>query len=310
MKTCNDAYETAVLEVVARELRTEHLLLRPIPTYPDSVVYEAASDDRALIFKGVDPLGEDADRIGVEAWALETARAEGVPAPAVLRVDVSRDVYPGSYFLMEKVEGVPLDSIPPSSDGFERAVLELGEALRRLHDVTLSGHGRLSETAYSESGEARGSRGSWADSILAPLAQAIDYLSSSALTSEQTALLMTQVEASSSSIATDVVPVLLHGDYGSSHAFVDPSTASVTGIVDFGECASGHWIWDLCEWDLASVGLLLRGYGVESSLVNDVRHELDRYLLLKAVPWAAKWHRRGEAQVLDWLQFVISRLAG
>src|SRR5438270_2787433 len=111
MKTCNTDHEGLLPGILGPLLGGGVIVLRPVPTYPDSIVYEASSGGRTVVFKAVDPDGRDADAIAAEAWACERAREAGVPAPAVLAVDASRDAFPSSFFVMEKVAGESLAAL-------------------------------------------------------------------------------------------------------------------------------------------------------------------------------------------------------
>lgn len=50
MKTCNTAYDALVAEIVRHEVASDVTLV-PVPTSPDSIVYEAISRERSVIFK-------------------------------------------------------------------------------------------------------------------------------------------------------------------------------------------------------------------------------------------------------------------
>jgi aminoglycoside phosphotransferase (APT) family kinase protein len=99
--------------------------------------------------------------------------------------------------------------------------------------------------------------------------------------------------------------VLLHGDLGENHVFVDPVRREVTSVIDFGETAAGLWLWDLLEFHRPLVPPILDGYGVATDEREEIDHLVITYALLKAVPWAAKWHARGEPEVLVWLRRTV-----
>jgi aminoglycoside phosphotransferase (APT) family kinase protein len=304
VKSCNRAYEDLVRVIVARVFGTPSFVLKPVPTYPDSIVYEATSTERSVVFKSSDPDGEDPDGIELEAWALEAARQQDVPVPRVEMIDTSATAFPCSYMMMEKVGGLRFDEAGLPQEVRDRLILECGAALRRLHAVELEGFGRLDDEVFSGDRKVRGWSDSWRQSVLDPLPEAMGYLSG-VLSSERhdhLAQVLTSVVPSIEDISD---PRLLHGDFGGSHVYVDLDGSQIMGVVDFGERASGHWLWDFCEWDLASMDTLRRGYG---AVEVDFDVSLDRYLLIKAVPWAAKWHRRGEPQVLEWLAITTNRV--
>ena len=123
MKTCNTDYEELLPGILGPLLGGGVFVLRPVPTYPDTIVYEASARDRSIVFKAMEPGGRDPDVIAVEAWACERAREGGVPAPAVLEVDTGGARFPSSFFVMEKAEGESLASLDVP-DWEQAAILE------------------------------------------------------------------------------------------------------------------------------------------------------------------------------------------
>jgi hypothetical protein len=100
MKTCNPKYADQIPDLIWRATGVRPSRLIPIPTIPDTIVYEAEMPTNPVIFKAIDPDGHDPDGIGLEAWMCERVRALGVPAPQILTVDTSRSALPASYFIM------------------------------------------------------------------------------------------------------------------------------------------------------------------------------------------------------------------
>lgn len=293
MKTCNTAHEALARAAVARVLGAD-VTLRAIPTYPDSIVYECTTARRVAIFKAIDPDGRDPDRISVEAWALDAARAAGVVAPEVLAADTSRAWFPSSFLVMEKVVGRPVDEVCAGVDA--GVAHEIGEQLRRMHSVTVAGWGPLHER---DPGVVRGGFESWSAAVRVDVVGSLAHLEEHVLTPGDTRRLDDALAAIE--VRDPDRACLLHNDLGESHVFVDPVGRRLTGIVDFGECAAGDPIWDLLELDWRWATAVAAGYGVDDSIEAQLR----RHRLLKSVPWAAKWHRRGEVQVIDWLLTVL-----
>jgi hypothetical protein len=141
LKTCDTTYEALIGDVLRQQLGSSIVGLTPIPTYPDTIVYEAQTPEQRVIFKAMEPNGRDPDGIGLEAWACEAAAAQGVPAPRVLVVDTSCRSFPSSFFVMVKAAGRSLAELQFEREGVESLLREVGQALRRLHDVRLPGFG-------------------------------------------------------------------------------------------------------------------------------------------------------------------------
>ncbi|GIH03627.1 hypothetical protein Rhe02_16940 [Rhizocola hellebori] len=53
-------------------------------------------------------------------------------------------------------------------------------------------------------------------------------------------------------------PALLHSNPGPTHAFVDPGTGQLTGLIDFGDSYAGHPALDLHRWPDPADRILLR----------------------------------------------------
>lgn len=298
MKTCNRAHEREVAAIAARLLGPS-VSIEPIPTFPDSIVYRLQGDQGSLIFKGHDSDGRDSDSVTAEAWALEAAAQRGVPAPAVVALDTSTSAFPSSYLVMTAATGVPMDSLTPRE--VADVAPALGRVLRRLHDGEVRGFGRLAATA----GLPEGAHNSWADYVLSGLPDALRYLEAFAREEVDAGRLRAGVERASAEVTEPPIAALLHGDLGENHVFVEPDTGEIEMVIDFGEAGAGDFVWDLIELHRPLVATVLDGYGVTPEDRAQIEHQVVIYALLKAVPWAAKWHARGETQVLEWLQLTL-----
>src|SRR5215207_6132248 len=133
MKTCNPKYAQLIPDLIRQACGSVPLSLTPIPSVPDSIVYEATLPAGSAIFKAIDPDGSDPDGIGLEAWMCETVRALGVPAPRVLAVDTSGNALPASYFIMEKAAGQPLSTLPHAQQ--QPFLRQIGACLRQIHTI-------------------------------------------------------------------------------------------------------------------------------------------------------------------------------
>jgi aminoglycoside phosphotransferase (APT) family kinase protein len=289
VKTCNTEYENLLPRILGPHLGGGVLVLRAIPTYYDTIVYEGGG----LVFKALDPNGRDRDGIAVEAWACERARQAGVPAPEVLELDTSRERFPSSFFVMRKAAGRSLEE-PDLADWELKTVLErLGGHLAALHEIALPGFGWLIENAGI-----RGEHDTWANALLGDVPASIDYLAGRDLLSRAEiervwAALETSNEWSDGR--------LLHGDLELLHTWVDPSTLRITSLVDFGDRRSGDPAYDFIHFDPRYLDAVLRGYDGNDSLLPRIAY----YRLAHAVPWAAKWHSRGEPTVIYFLKSLL-----
>jgi len=295
VKTCNTDYEDLLAGIVGTLLGGGVVVLRPVPTYPDTIVYEASSGGRTVVFKAVEPEGRDADGIAAEAWTCERADKAGVPAPRVLEVDTSHSRFPSSFFVMEKAAGESLASLDLPDWELQTVLERLGAHVAALHEIAVGGFGPLSAAG-------RGRSDTWRAALLDDVPAALDYLARvGALTGAEIAGAQRAVDDGSPVLDECTDARLLHGDLGLLHVFADPATLRVTSLVEFGECAAGDPAYDFRDFDSAQLRPLLAGYGAPEEFAQRIPY----YVLVQAISWAAKWHARGEQQVVEFLKDVI-----
>lgn len=308
MKTCNTAYESLIADILRRQLATPFVTLTPIPTHPDTIVYEAQNDDQRMIFKAIEPQGRDPDGIALEAWAYEVAAAHGVPAPRIYAVDTSCAHFPSSFFIMEKARGRSLADLQISHEELAPLLQEVGRALRMLHTVQLPGFGWLDEAHYRQTGEVRGHASTWRAALLQHVPAGLDYLEhSGALTQAQSDMARQLVASRSALLDQHDDARLLHGDLGPIHVWVDLAQGRLTSIVDFGERSAGDPIWDFVDYDWQGVPDLREGYELDDEMREQFDPRFYFYALLRAIPWAHRWHQRGATHVIDWLTLMIQK---
>jgi len=308
MKTCNESYRQLVTAIMSRELRSAAIELTPLPTYPDTIVYQARAGRRALIFKAVDPGGRDPDGIALEAWACAAARRAGVPAPAVITLDISAAYFPSAYIVMERARGSSLEELALTGEQRAPLLAQLGQALRRLHMLHLPGFGWLDEQAYRTGGEVRGSAHSWRAALLDPLPPALETLERQhAITPTSAAAIRAFVGEQQDLLDGNDTASLLHGDLGPIHVWVDAERGELSAIVDWGERAAGDPIWDFVDYPWHDVPAILKGYSAEAGMSDDFERRFGLYALLRAIPWAARWYARGASHAPEWLSITAQR---
>jgi aminoglycoside phosphotransferase (APT) family kinase protein len=302
VKTCNRSYERLVAAIVSREVGAATLI--PLPTYPDTIVYEAVSGDRRFIFKAIDPDGQDRDGIALEAWACETARSRGVPAPRIVSSDMSADRFPSSFFLMEKATGASLEELSLTDRERERVLMEFGSYLRALHEIEVPRFGWLDEDAFRTSETVGGWAHTWRTALLDEVPDSLHYLCGpDRLSGAEGERIRAVIEEGAPFLDGFSDGRLLHGDIGLLHVWADPTALRVTALLDFGERASGDPASDLGDLEGRNLDAVLSGYGVDD--VARFTERIRFYALARAIPWARKWHSRGETQVLGWLRHVL-----
>ena len=307
-KTCNTAYEDVVAEIARHEIGRD-ASLTPIPTYPDSIVYEVAAGERTWIFKAMEPHGRDRDGIALEAWSCEKAREAGLPAPRVHLLDTSCSRFPASFLMMEKAAGESLERLALSDNvDLEAALRELGSLMRTLHEIEIPGYGWLDETYYRTEGVARGSSDSWNEALFGTVPESIEYLArTAALSAEEIEQIVTLIQRATPLVDPRPASRLLHGDLGLVHVWLDPETMSISALIDFGECMSGDPVYDFCDLDLEPhlFTCVVGGYFGETPPPEGFYDRVWLYAFARSIPWAMKWHERGHLQVIDWVRHLL-----
>jgi hypothetical protein len=211
MKTCNPKYADRIPDLIWRATGARPARLIPIPTVPDTIVYKAELPTISVIFKAIDPDGRDPDGIGLEAWMCETVRALGVPAPRVLTVDTSRSALPTSYFIMEKVRGQPLNTVPPAQQlAFLR---QIGAYVRQIHTVQVEHFGRLDEAHYRQHHAVQGSDSTWRAAVLKDIPASLTYFRQTGALEESVMRTIERVlELAEPMLEMVTKSQLLHGD--------------------------------------------------------------------------------------------------
>ncbi len=307
-KTCNTNYEASVVSVLRRHLKRAPAILTPIPTYPDTIVYEAQYPESPVIFKAIDPDGRDPDGIALEAWVCEKVCTLGVPGPRVLAVDTDRSLFPGSYFIMEKAKGRALDSVQLTTKERQRYVRLLGSYLKKLHTVKLDGFGWLDEVHYRRTGEVKGQEATWRTSMLKKVPSSLEYLEREGAIDRRTIETIHDLIAAHGEVLDQCVEAsLLHGDLGDIHVWVDPERGDITSLVDFGERMAGDPVWDIIEWEWKEIDALLEGYEPDAEMKESFEVKFYLFAVLRAIPWAQRWYSRGAVQTIDWLKLTVRK---
>jgi len=205
---------------------------------------------------------ESQPRFAGERWALDAARAAGVPTPQVLLVD-------GGFCVEEKLPGERLDVV--LRDRWPgRAIEQLGDLLGRIHSVPMDGFG------YVQS-DGRGTATEFP--LLDVLGEhaALNAIANSCDIDVDRAVATLRTHAPA---ATWPAPCLVHGDFTMDNVLVDGDR--VSGLIDMEKAAGSHWADDLMMWDSCCRGripleLILASYPRQAF---DAEFDLVFHLLL------------------------------
>jgi aminoglycoside phosphotransferase (APT) family kinase protein len=219
--------------------------LRRLVIGEDNEVYEVttAGGDRLIVRISH---AEDA-RFEAERWALDVARASGVPTPVVLHLQpvTVEDGRTVTFCIEEKCPGVPLDALLDDGIWPARAIGQLGELLSAIHGNAVDGFGYLQP-------DGRG----WPitfDSIMTDLIPRRARLLEAARhwrVEHRLVAAGLDALAGRAELYSYDDPRLLHGDWSLDHILVDgtPGHEYVSGVLDMQECAGGHPASDIAYW--------------------------------------------------------------
>ena len=236
-----------------------------------------------------------------EQWAMEAARAVGVPTPQVLEVGNLADGRP--YMILEHVKGIEARRCPDRL----KLVAEMGRFAARLHTVRTRGYGRVFDWSSNQLSRHE----SWADY----LANGFDAESRLAVLQRhrmvdagQAQRLRASIEAASGWRKT---PVLHHGDLRLKNLIVDPETWRTKAVIDWETCTSSPPpFWDL-SISLHDLGTdekeaFLHGYGMKPRQFAKV---VDFLRVLNVLNYAHAVRSAAEKKDRDGLEWFRLRLA-
>jgi aminoglycoside phosphotransferase (APT) family kinase protein len=192
-----------------------------------------------------------------EQWAIEHARAQGVPTPEVLEVDIEAVELP--FMVSRKIEGREALTHP------ERILIlqELGRIAARLHRAPTQGFGKVFDWSNNRLSYCS-TWGDYLDNGLQAEACIAALVKARMLTPEQREALEAQVDAMR---RWRKPPVLNHGDLRLKNVMVAHDSPEVVAVIDWDESLSAPApYWDLAV-ALHDLGIdekeaFLEGYGL------------------------------------------------
>jgi aminoglycoside phosphotransferase (APT) family kinase protein len=289
-----------------RAIWRRHGLGRPQRIAPTSsgVRNECYVVDEAYVLR-LNTLDPQFPKFRSESVAYRLLQGSGLPVPAVVALDESRQVVPYDYIVVTRLPGVDLarswTELTPAQ--VERLTWEAGRCLARLHQLTFEGFGKLRDlgqwpfaTWFDEFADYAGRylRPAWEhglvdDATLRRLERALD----------RTQGLLGQVRQG----------VLVHCDYHYENVLQDGG--QLTGLLDFEWALSGDPSYDFVAAPSrermipGSEGTFVQGYGILRPLDDDHSRRVQVYRLFLALESAVMHYHQGErAEVCSALREV------
>ena len=224
-----------------------------------------------------------------EALFLRTLEREGeFPVPRVLGYGHVENI---EYLCLTRMPGLAMRHAELAPDQRASALEQLGRTLRRIHEID--------QTTLATSDLLPGDRDAadlrrrFADTF-DRLAIALDDNSDWNRALDVREIAATRIAAT----PAETEPVALHSNPGPEHTFVDPDSATFTGLIDFGDAYRSHPALDLRPWpDEHDAEHLLAGYRSLAPLPNGFEHVWRTGLVIMALARAARGVRSTEETV-------------
>lgn len=164
-----------------------------------------------------------------------------MPVPRILEYEFDPPELDRSIALTSRISGVPL-STSAGVRSVEDIGIAAGTALASINRTPVSGYGWVTGVTVDGMLKAEHStRAAWA-------AEYIDAAGKVAASTTLSPHLIARLQALIDAWAAipETVPAsLAHGDFDSTHIYVDPETGEFTGIIDFGEIRGADPLYDL-----------------------------------------------------------------
>lgn len=179
--------------------------------------------------------------IHAEARACRLAREAGLAAPRVLARG-EHDGLPGRrWYLMTRLPGTRWSQLRLDPDRQALVLDQLADNLARLHAVRRSGFGPVTEHGH-------GAVDSWEDWLRTGFAAGLDHVSAALAAAARLRGLVSAALAALSDRLSRRPGALLHADLGDDEIFVDPDSARITGLADWGAAIIGDPLYEFARF--------------------------------------------------------------
>ena len=179
-------------------------------------------------------------------------RAAGIPVPELIAFDAGAGPHGEACAIWEWMEGAPASWAKGQPCPYDEA--ELGELLRRIHDLTFDGDfgflgDDLAQRAFTYTPDMAPVSGTWPGVFLCDRA-AKRYMAKGYLDEREAAILATLPERIGPALH-DVPCRLLHGSelMHNGNLLVDPAGGGIVAVLDYVESMAGDPRWELSWFD-------------------------------------------------------------
>jgi Ser/Thr protein kinase RdoA (MazF antagonist) len=217
---------------------------------------------------------------------------ECLPSLQVYYVDMSREVVPFDYQILEEAKGASLAALQMDMGVSSEILFNLGVVVARLHSVTTEGFGMLDVKQILSDERGKGLLAKWTDYILLRLDTHVGFLFDAGIVSLEDGAVIERAFEQTLHRLEWSAPSLLHGDLGGQNIFSDGRC--ITALIDWEDCLSGDPVFDIASWG-TFIGnrdrraTFLEGYRTVRELPEDF--ELRYWLYYLRVVLAKTVHR-------------------
>lgn len=181
----------------------------------------------------------------VESLASKIALENNLPAYKTYTIHEFESDDDISYQVIEKLDGDTVQTfLKEHPEKEKQLVMEMGKTMARLHKIKVDGFGPF-DNEEAKKGVLKGLHKSLNSSINASLDENLERLVKYNILTKEVAEKMRKLFCNNELLNSDV-SVLLHNDFADWNLLTDGDT--ITGIIDWDECVSGHPIQEIACW--------------------------------------------------------------
>lgn len=199
-------------------------------------VYSGRSGDEDVVVR----IARERNAYPVEMWVYNRFQELGIPCPKTIAYQETPSQIGSPTMIMEKVSGKSLDQVELSPEIEERIYKEVGEILKKVHQIKIDGFGFLTIQGDQLTGRNKTAKESWGERTLKDL----EYLSEHNLVTklEYKAILSIYNEILKAEVNQSV---FIYNDLHKAHIFTDGE--KITGVIDLGNSFAGDPRYDIAS---------------------------------------------------------------
>jgi aminoglycoside phosphotransferase (APT) family kinase protein len=259
-------------------------------------------------------LGEEpGERRDAEVAAHRILTGAGVPVPAIVRYESAPAELDRSIQLTSRMPGGALADLP-AGEWLPEVGRAAGEALARINAVPVRGYGWVRDITRDGVLVAEHvSRAAWAKEYV----DAAETLAGSPILGSGHAARVMACVRRWAALSCPSASHLAHGDFDTTHVYIDPASGAFTGIIDLGEIRGADRLYDLGHLLLHDgeagrptvLPPVVRGYAGRVPVPDEAMDDIRLQAIAIATRALAIQLRRAPGPYRDWLEQRLIALA-